>query len=281
MAYGRRARRGGAGVLRHRPGGRHPRPSASSRSGYEWPLGPRRARHGAARRDRGARRACDAPSHRAPADPRGRAPPQPPPPSPQLIRPDLPAPTWCCASRRVDTSGLARSRPPRLDGSLYLGIPCDPSPLSPQGRGQGEEPKGEGPKSEEPSKDATPSDTCPPRSPISPHLAHVYTECARIWNPYPHRPRGRARRLAARQSSCTATATLALAISQTLRHDPPRPPPRRCARWAVASGAWCLSPSRLVVRGLRPEPSPEGSNDPLRGARRGRTPRGAGRARSC
>ena len=63
-------------------------------------------------------------------------------------------------------------------GSLYLGVACDSSPLSPQGRGQGEG----WPKSER-NNPPPPGDTWSAEVPISPTLAHVYTECARIWNP--------------------------------------------------------------------------------------------------
>ena len=150
-------------------------------------------------------------------------------------------------------------------GSLYLGVACDSSPLSPQGRGQGEGwPKGEGPsktegwpKREEPSKDATPSETWSTEVPISPTLAHVYTECARIWNPI-HTDRTVARAAGLPDIILHGTATLALAISQTLRHDPRGPAaPVRALRCRF--GAMVPLPSRIVVRGRRPEPSAEGS----------------------
>jgi acyl dehydratase len=162
----------------------------------------------------------------------------------------------------VDTSG----RPVTTTdyGSLYLGVRCDASPLSPQGRGQGEGwPKGEGPsktegwpKREEPSKDATPSETWSTEVPISTTLAHVYTECARIWNPI-HTDRTVARAAGLPDIILHGTATLALAISQTLRHDPRGPAaPVRALRCRF--GAMVPLPSRIVVRGRRPEPSAEG-----------------------
>jgi acyl dehydratase len=157
----------------------------------------------------------------------------------------------------VDTSG----RPVTTTdyGSLYLGVPCDPLPLSPQGRGQGEGwSNGEGwPKHEKPPKDATPSHTWSTDVAISPTLAHVYTECARIWNPI-HTDRAVARAAGLPDIILHGTATLALAISQTLRHDPRGPAaPVRALRCRF--GAMVPLPSRIVVRGRRPEPSPEGS----------------------
>ena len=163
----------------------------------------------------------------------------------------------------VDTSG----RPVTTTdyGSLYLGVPCDPPPLSPQGRGQGEGwPKGEGssktegwPTREDPPNDATPSDTWSTEVPISPTLAHVYSECARIWNPI-HTDRAVARAAGLPDIILHGTATLALAISQTLRHDP-RGPAAPVRALGCRFGAMVPLPSRLVVRGRRPEPSPEGS----------------------
>jgi acyl dehydratase len=152
----------------------------------------------------------------------------------------------------ADTSGRPVSTTDY--GSLYLGVPCDPLPLSPQGRGQGEGwPKGEG---SEPPKGATPSHAWSTEVPISPTLAHVYTECARIWNPI-HTDRAIARAAGLPDIILHGTATLALAISQTLRHDP-RGPAAPVRALGCRFGAMVPLPSRLVVRGRRPEPSPEG-----------------------
>ena len=69
-------------------------------------------------------------------------------------------------------------------GSLYLGVDCDPSPLSRRGRGQGEGVKGEGVRGEGwPSAVEETALTWTAEVPIARNLAHVYTECARIWNP--------------------------------------------------------------------------------------------------
>ena len=137
-------------------------------------------------------------------------------------------------------------------GSLYLGVDCDPSsspfslsssPLSPQGRGQGE---GWSP------DDATWSTEVP----IPATLAHVYTECARIWNPI-HTDRAVALGTGLPDIILHGTATLALAVSQALRHHP----------WGAAApvraiacrfGAMVRLPSRLTVRGGEPVPSARG-----------------------
>ncbi len=100
------------------------------------------------------------------------------------------------------------------------------------------------------------ADTWSTEVPISPTLAHVYTECARIWNPI-HTDRAVARAAGLPDIILHGTATLALAISQTLRHDP-RGPAAPVRALGCRFGAMVPLPSRLVVRGRRPEPSPEG-----------------------
>ena len=156
----------------------------------------------------------------------------------------------------VDTSGHAVTTTDY--GSLYLGVACDPPPLSPEGRGQGEgQPKDEGwPKGEGEPKGATPGDTWSTEIPISPTLAHVYTECARIWNPI-HTDRAVARAAGLPDIILHGTATLALAISQTLRHDS-RGPAAPVRALGCRFGAMVHLPSRLIVRGRRPRSSPEG-----------------------
>jgi acyl dehydratase len=57
------------------------------------------------------------------------------------------------------------------------------------------------------------------RIPISPALAHVYTECARIWNPI-HTDRAVALAAGLPGIILHGTATLALAVSAILRHEP-------------------------------------------------------------
>ena len=135
-------------------------------------------------------------------------------------------------------------------GSLYLGVECDaphPAPLpkgerehgtlSPQGRGQGE---------------GWSVDV-----PIAPTLAHVYTECARIWNPI-HTDRAIALGAGLPDIILHGTATLALAISQALRQQP-RGAATPVRAVAARFGAMVRLPSRLVVRGQAPRPSPAGA----------------------
>ncbi|MGH7395986.1 MAG: FAS1-like dehydratase domain-containing protein [Candidatus Rokuibacteriota bacterium] len=152
-------------------------------------------------------------------------------------------------------------------GSLYLGVDCEGTPhpdplpggerastlsgeteantLSPQARGQGE--GWSGAEGWSWSVDI----------PIAPTLAHVYTECARIWNPI-HTDRAVALAAGLPDIILHGTATLALAISQALRQQPagPATPVRSVA---CRFGAMVRLPSRLVVRGRPPEPSPTGA----------------------
>jgi acyl dehydratase len=145
-------------------------------------------------------------------------------------------------------------------GSLYLGVDCEsapfpgeepgtvfPSALSPSGSGQGE---GSSPAARD-------GWAWSAEVPIAPGLAHVYTECARIWNPI-HTDRAVARAAGLPDIILHGTATLALAISQVLSRHP---------AGAAASvraiecrfGAMVRLPSRLVVRGAGREPSPTGA----------------------
>jgi acyl dehydratase len=146
-------------------------------------------------------------------------------------------------------------------GSLYLGVDCESAPhprplprgerapvipapqgehatLSPQGRGQGE------------------GWSWSVEVAIPATFAHVYTECARIWNPI-HTDRAVALGAGLPDIILHGTATLALAISQALRRQPggPAAPVRAVA---ARFGAMVRLPSRLVVRGHAPRPSPAG-----------------------
>jgi acyl dehydratase len=128
-------------------------------------------------------------------------------------------------------------------GSLYLGVDCDPaSPTrSPEGRGPGE-----GWSTSEWSIEV----------PIPANLAHVYTECARIWNPI-HTDRAVALSAGLPDIILHGTATLALAISQALRHHP-RGAAAPVRTIACRFGAMVRLPSRLTVRGGEPVASPDG-----------------------
>ena len=136
-------------------------------------------------------------------------------------------------------------------GSLYLGVDCDaPLPASlpngerergtrsPQGRGPGE-----GWWSVEVRIAAT--------------LAHVYTECARIWNPI-HTDRAVALGAGLPDIILHGTATLALAISQVLRQQP-RGATTLVRAVTARFGAMVRMPSRIVVRGQAPRPSTAGA----------------------
>jgi acyl dehydratase len=137
-------------------------------------------------------------------------------------------------------------------GSLYLGVDCDRpphpdplpggereiEPLSPPGRGQGEGWW---------STDVS----------VSPTLAHVYSECARIWNPI-HTDRAVALGAGLPDIILHGTATLALAISQALRRHP-RGPAAAVRAVGCRFGAMVRLPSRIVVRGRHPEASADGA----------------------
>jgi acyl dehydratase len=131
-------------------------------------------------------------------------------------------------------------------GSLYLGVDCDPtSPtLSLPGRGQGE---GSSQRS---------STSWSTEIPIPANLAHVYTECARIWNPI-HTDRAVALGAGLPDIILHGTATLALAISQTLRHDP-RGAATPVRSIACRFGGMVRLPSRLTVLGAEPVASADG-----------------------
>ncbi len=121
-------------------------------------------------------------------------------------------------------------------GSVYLGVAGDPEgipPSLPWGRGQGE---GEAEWTEE--------------IPIASTLAHVYTECARIWNPI-HTDPEVAKRAGLPRIILHGTATLALAISATLRRAGQGPAGARVTRVACRFTGMVPLPSRLLVHGRR------------------------------
>src|SRR6185295_17827334 len=134
-------------------------------------------------------------------------------------------------------------------GSLYLGVTCDGAAraetLSPQGRGQGE------------GAPDTDRWSWSVDVPVAAALAHVYTECARIWNPI-HTDRAVALGAGLPDIILHGTATLALAISQALRQQP-RGAATPVRAVAARFGGMVRLPSRLVVRGQAPSPSPDGA----------------------
>jgi acyl dehydratase len=152
-------------------------------------------------------------------------------------------------------------------GSLYLGVECDapphpalsPSPsltLSLPGRAQGEGPENEGPEGAGPSR-AGQRWTWSAEVPVAATLAHVYTECARIWNPI-HTDRAVALAAGLPDIILHGTATLALAVSQVLGRRPTGPA-RPVRALHCRFGAMVRLPSRLVVRGDAGEASPGGT----------------------
>jgi acyl dehydratase len=92
--------------------------------------------------------------------------------------------------------------------------------------------------------------------PIAPTLSHVYTECARIWNPI-HTDRAVARAAGLPDIILHGTATLALAISEALRRQPVGAA-SQVRSVGCRFGAMVRLPSRLVVRGADLEPSSAG-----------------------
>ena len=139
-------------------------------------------------------------------------------------------------------------------GSLYLGVACPtdssptPLPLSPDWRGQGEGfPRGEG---------TEPAPIWSAVLPVAATLAHVYTECARIWNPI-HTDRAVARAAGLPAIILHGTATLALAVSQVLRREP-RGPVAPVRRVVCRFGAMVEMPSVITVEGLGATETAEG-----------------------
>lgn len=82
--------------------------------------------------------------------------------------------------------------------------------------------------------------------PISALAAHVYTECARIWNPV-HTDTAVAARAGLPGLILHGTATLALAVSQVVRLEADNAPERVC-RIAGRFTAMVMMPSEITVR---------------------------------
>jgi acyl dehydratase len=93
--------------------------------------------------------------------------------------------------------------------------------------------------------------------PIASGLAHVYTECARIWNPI-HTDAAVAASAGLPQIILHGTATLALAVSRIVEAEAGGDP-RRVARVAGRFGAMVLMPSELTLRVLVHETLADGT----------------------
>jgi acyl dehydratase len=87
-------------------------------------------------------------------------------------------------------------------------------------------------------------------------LAHVYTECARIWNPI-HTDRAVARAAGLPDIVLHGTATLGLAVSRLLAREADGEP-ARVRRISARLGAMVRLPSSLVVNRLEAVDTPEG-----------------------
>lgn len=84
------------------------------------------------------------------------------------------------------------------------------------------------------------------KMPVSEVAAHVYTECARIWNPI-HTDTAAAANAGLPGIVLHGTATLAMAVSRVIEAEAASDP-QRVARVAGRFGAMVLIPSELVVR---------------------------------
>lgn len=125
-------------------------------------------------------------------------------------------------------------------GTLYLGVEVEGPAASPgttaRGAEAGRHPLDTGGKSWEASVS------------IPGNLAHVYSECSRIWNPI-HTDREVAVRAGLPDIILHGTATLALAISRVLGHE--GEDPGRVRRIACRFRAMVLMPSIFTIRGSR------------------------------
>jgi acyl dehydratase len=138
-------------------------------------------------------------------------------------------------------------------GSLYLGVGCGGS----TSRGAADEPQARS-ATRRAQKDkgvAEPPDWSTDVA-VPANLAHVYTECARIWNPI-HTDRAVALAAGLPDIILHGTATLALAVSAVLRHErggPALPVARITCRFA----GMVRLPSTLRVEGWVEAASPAG-----------------------
>ncbi|HKW95768.1 MAG TPA: MaoC/PaaZ C-terminal domain-containing protein [Methylomirabilota bacterium] len=156
------------------------------------------------------------------------------------------APGACMVLRMETVDAAGRPVTTTDYGSLYLGVDCDgdASPgteraraasqerphrsLSPQERGQGE-------------------GWWSTEVPVPATLAHVYTECARIWNPI-HTDRAVALAAGLPDIILHGTATLALGVSQVLHHEQAGSA-LTVRGLSCRFGAMVRLPSRILVRG--------------------------------
>jgi acyl dehydratase len=137
-------------------------------------------------------------------------------------------------------------------GSVYLGVGCAEV-------GAGSPAAATDPAAaERPAPPAVPAWSAPIS--IAAGLAHVYTECARIWNPI-HTDAAVAARAGLSDIILHGTATLALAVSHVVAREAREP--RAVARVAGRFGAMVRMPSALTVRAYPREPAAGGVRVPF------------------
>jgi acyl dehydratase len=144
---------------------------------------------------------------------------------------------------RYETRDAAGERVSTTDyGSVFLGVACDPEGVIPSPPHPALSPAG-GEGVVEWTEEI----------PIAATLAHVYSECARIWNPI-HTDPEVAKRAGLPRIILHGTATLALAISAGMRRAGPVGP--RITRIAGRFTGMVPLPSRLRVEGRRDAGAP-------------------------
>jgi acyl dehydratase len=144
---------------------------------------------------------------------------------------------------RYETRDAAGERVSTTDyGSVFLGVACDPEGVVPSPPHPALSPAGGEGVAE-----------WTEEIPIAATLAHVYSECARIWNPI-HTDPEVAKRAGLPRIILHGTATLALAISAGMRRAGPAGP--RITRVAGRFTGMVPLPSRLRVEGRRDAGAP-------------------------
>ncbi len=131
-------------------------------------------------------------------------------------------------------------------GSVYLGVECEPEGAALPGAPDADE-------------DAPPAWSEPVT--VSAGLAHVYTECARIWNPI-HTDPAVAARAGLPDIILHGTATLALGVSRTLHRAGASP--SGVSRVTGSFRAMVPMPSTLAIEGYPAEATAEGARLPFR-----------------
>lgn len=130
-------------------------------------------------------------------------------------------------------------------GTLYLGVGCDgaPAPASATRAGRA-------------APDERAEAVWSASVAIPATLGHVYTECARIWNPI-HTDRAFARAAGLPDVILHGTATLALAVSEVLRREPAGPA-TSVQRIACGFGGMVPMPSTILVREIGADDAADG-----------------------